>query len=193
MASLEYLRGQGLNRLFKSLCVPAQDLPAVLKTVKAWVGFGPWIAFKVADMINALGLSRVAFDETALALFDTPRQGAHMAWELHGLGEEPESVEAWAVEYVTEGLGGAVAASDPFARFPSLPLAPPAYTEPLGAQEAETVLCKWKAYRSGRYHVGEDVEACRRALERAPKGLLRLDLIGAGEEGKLWRPGDVEL
>jgi hypothetical protein len=42
--------------------------------------------------------------------------------------------------------------------------APPRFDRPCGAAEVETILCKWKSTRGGRYFIGKDIQEVRHAL-----------------------------
>jgi len=148
----------------------ASDLMAA---VRGWVGFGHWISFKVADMVERLGLAQVTFSGADLLLFEAPAKGAEMLHREEGqppLGNQ--GVCDWAVGRVLQELVDLTA--------------PPGHERPLNLQEAETVLCKWKSYRNGRNHVGEDTEACRRGLLRFARNRVCQTLLRAGGKGGLW-------
>lgn len=148
--SVEYLCRRKLVPLFKF--GKESTVAEIMKKVQTWVGFGPWIAFKVADMLERLDLCNVEFDTGAMFLFDSPKQGAELMREMYGKGKDISDVMvgARAVESILARLGNE--------------LAPPRYERKINVQEAETILCKWKSYMNGRYHVGEDIEACQKAL-----------------------------
>lgn len=119
----------------------------LISHVQGWVGFGPWISFKVADMVERLGLAPgLRFDDGDLTLYDSPRRGAAdlAAWE--GKTHSGAGTVDWAVNRILNELG----------HYP----APPSGDRFLGVQEAETILCKWHSYLGGHYEVGEDVRAC---------------------------------
>lgn len=168
--SVEYLQGRGLSELFDSLL---QETTAVgiMSLVQGWVGFGPWISFKVADMLERLGLSKLEFGRDEV-MYESPLEGAKLLYDVERGGEPPTDVGDWAIDAVLQNLGSLKA--------------PPRYERSINAQEVETILCKWKSHMAGRYHVGEDIESCR-------KGLTRFDtptnqrLIESGRKGELWR------
>lgn len=172
--SVNWLRSRGLSELFEPFN-RYTTLPSVIEYVKTWVEFGPWIAFKVADMIEVLGLSQIDFSEAPRFLFDSPRHGAKRLWNEHNSGldpsREPGGVEKWAMDLIVENV----------------PVkAPPRFARLVNYQEAETILCKWDAYMNGRYHIGEDIEACRKALLRYSKCKTSQRLFKAGTTGGLW-------
>lgn len=178
--SVEWLARRGVRELFRPLRLSqAYPLSEVMEYVKTWVGFGPWIAFKVADMLECLGLCRVVFDTGAMSLFDSPRKGAALLWATEHRGRPPVKgeVEGWAVNRILDELS-LIDGKPPFA--------PPRYERPLNCQEAETILCKWKSYRGGHYQIGEDVTGCKRGLLRFPHYSLSQDLHRAGRRSGLW-------
>ena len=168
--SVSYLRYHGIDKLFE----PFEDGMAareVMKEVQKWVGFGPWISFKVADMLERLDLARIVFKSEDVYLFDSPKEGAERMRAELGVGVDDEDLQTWAVETLTE-------------EFRDL-TAPPNHQRLVGPQEAETVLCKWKSYLNGSYRLGEDIESCRNCLLRFAKTKLSQDLLRAGRN-VLW-------
>lgn len=118
--------------------------------------FGPWIAFKMADMCERLLGSRVDFGESSEILFKDPLAGAAMVWDRwRGL---PEGSTAPSIEIgneVIERLGEAF----------SYALAPPTYDRTVNLQEVETILCKIKAHWRGHYPLFNDTREIRRGIE----------------------------
>lgn len=182
--SVAFLEGEGLEGLWKGISGrgewgAASDLIEFVKT--EWVGFGPWIAFKIADMVERLGIAPVRFD-AATAMYDgSPTEAAKLLYAAERPGApapkspaEVRAVSGWAAARVlsSQELTGRAA--------------PPAHDRPLGFQEAETILCKWKSYLGGHYHVGEDVAACKKSLGRFPGCPVAARLYKAGEKGGLW-------
>ena len=149
------------------------DASDVMEIVQEWVGFGPWIAFKVADMLERLGIVRVRFsiDET---MYESPTKAAEMLWSMEG---EPHAgrnnVGEWAVNRILSELAGR-------AKY----MAPPRFERPIGMQEAETILCKWRSHLKGKYHIGEDVQHCRTSL---------LQFSKCGMVQRLYKAGRVHL
>lgn len=169
--SISWLSGRGVYNLFDPLyrCRTVGD---VMKEVQTWVGFGPWISFKVADMLERLDLAKIEFNDGAMFLFDSPQEGARLMWKWNNpMAEIPSNVGPWAVDTL---LG-----------YVSMELAPPGRDRYVNAQEAETILCKWKSYLGGHYHVGEDIEACRAGLLKFSRCRTSQKLLKAGR-GVLW-------
>lgn len=119
---------------------------AITGAVTGWPQFGPWIAFKVADMLERVLGTPIEFSSTIMDLYKDPKEGARMAGEVWDM--EP----AEAVDHLLRSLGDMTA--------------PGATPRPVGIQEVETVLCKWKSARRGHYELGKDTRDHRRELER---------------------------
>jgi len=125
-----------------------QCFKAICDRVKQHRGFGPWIGFKVADMIDRiLGIS-VDFDQAAIFMFKDPVKAVIMLWrQATGYGKEARPKDLPAT------IGQVVATlTDEFKEFK----APPLYDRPVGLQEVETVLCKWKSHMNGHYPLLKD-------------------------------------
>lgn len=151
-------------------------LSVVMKRVKSWYGFGDWIAFKVADMLERLNIQRVQFDDTDTFLFDSPREGADLVFEHYGphttVAADVDNIPEWALAYLHEHLGHLQA--------------PPGKERTLNGQEYETILCKWKSHLSGHYTVGKDVQEVRHGLLRYATCKTSQLLLKAGAKGGLW-------
>ncbi len=174
VASVAWLKDRGLDSLWDPLRVGEASLEEVMAYVRSWRQFGPWIAFKVADMLERLGLCRVEFSTGAMFLFDSPKEGAELLWgtETGDLQGFDASAEEWAVDRILNELGDQ--------------LAPPRYEREINAQEAETILCKWKSHMGGHYRIGEDVEATQKGLLRFPDCEMSHRLLEAGRDACLW-------
>lgn len=189
--SVAFLLSMGVPRLFHPFFQDQTNgvtarAEHVMAEVLAWTGFGPWIAFKAADMLERLGLMKIDFEPTSQIFYKSPREAALLLWDECNPGLDPErepgDVVAWAIGEVLAGLK-----RDPIAdRGTRRGLAPPRYERELNAQEAETILCKWGSYRKGHYHIGEDVKACREGLKRFARSRTAQTLLKAGAKGGLW-------
>lgn len=124
----------------------------VSERVRAVRGFGPWIAFKVADMIERCFGLPVDFTDCSLAFYDEPRKGAALYWR----GDEEAQVSPVEVAHAAERLRRELGNRSTWI--------PPDYTRRVAVQELETIFCKWKSYRHGRYWVGKDIKEIRHAL-----------------------------
>jgi len=120
----------------------------VIKRTKEHHLFGDWIAFKVADMIDrCLGVP-ISFDQATAFMFRDPRESALMYWRQQtkmppeALPRDPEAVITQVVDYLIDYFGET--------------LAPPYMDRPVGLQEVETILCKWKSHLHGHYPLFND-------------------------------------
>lgn len=153
LASVADLKAKGVSALMAPLWLLDHpiDLKWVMDYVQTWRGFGTWISFKVADMLERVGVCDVHFDDTAMFLFDSPREGAHLLAKEENYQGTPESIPQWAVDRVLDHMG--------------VLKAPPAKDRGCNTQEAETILCKWKSHMGGHYELGEDLTALRKGLD----------------------------
>lgn len=152
--------------------------------VLKWRGFGPWIAFKIADMIDRLDIKHVDFTEAEVFMFDTPRQAALML--VRQKLQLPDNAklkdENWAIveasAYLINHFNGH--------------MAPPREERPVGLQEVETILCKYKSHLSGHYPLGKDTREIIEGLhEWAPLSetaqQLLTELTQVQEHATTWR------
>lgn len=153
------LRRDGLDNIFTRLERAAPDYRAVAKEVCSLPQFGPWMAFKVADMLERVCGVPVDFNLGSVTMFDDPKKAALMVWKVKAgfdpysdaiKPKDPERAIREVVEYLIE-------------EYKDLS-APPARDRPVGYQEVETVLCKWKSHMNGHYPVGNDIREIRRGL-----------------------------
>lgn len=120
-------------------------------------GFGPWIAFKIADMVDRLGIAPVNFDQAAVFMFKDPREAALRLWRTKcGLADNavPVRGEDFVINEVVTYL------IDHFKDY----TAPPRHERPVSLQEIETILCKWKSHQNGHYPLFNDVDEIRSGL-----------------------------
>lgn len=121
-------------------------------------GFGPWIAFKIADMRErVLGLA-TDFRDCELGIYKDPRQGAALAWYEHemqvGGSPPPEHLrDPWTYPITDDQLKATV---DHYVKHFRKFKAPPFGDRPVGVQEVETIFCKYKSHRKGHYPPGKD-------------------------------------
>ena len=133
----------------------------VTKAVKEHTLFGPWIAFKIADMVDRVLGIPVDFEQAHVFMFKDPTKAAIMLWryKLYAgdqsyLKVQPKDQGAAikeVVDYLTK-------------QFSDLK-APPLYDRPIGLQEVETVLCKWKSHMNGHYPLNNDIDEINEGLE----------------------------
>ncbi len=112
----------------------------VIDAVSKWPQFGPWIGFKAADMLERCAGFRIKFSSDICLLYKEPRAALDLLNKV-----DPSQELARLTRH--------------FGQFP----APPANDRRCGYQEVETVLCKWKAQKTG-YRIGKDTRELRHAL-----------------------------
>lgn len=129
----------------------------VMKRVREHFQFGPWIGFKVADMTERVLGTPVDFTNAEVFMFDDPKKAALLLWRLsQGLPanakpkDEPRVLEL-VVHYLVTSFSHC--------------LAPPRLDRPIGLQEAETILCKWKSHLNGHYPLHNDITEIRAGLQ----------------------------
>ena len=133
----------------------------IMTYVRDWPMFGPWIAFKAADMLERCAGVPVKFDPDIALMYDEPRRALDILSE-------------GAFEVADDGTGITTGIQprdwdrrkwyDVLSMYFRKHLAPPARDRTCGPQEVETVLCKWKSYMGGHYHIGKDIHDHRGAL-----------------------------
>lgn len=129
------------------------------KRVMSHVLFGPWISYKVGDMIERLSLAPVVFQEED-AMYEEPTKGAILAYDSWAaepgriLNADVKTPE-FKVRHTLDRL------SRHFEQF----TAPPRMERPIGLQEIETILCKWKSHMGGHYPLGNDITEIRHGLK----------------------------
>lgn len=170
------LRSHGLtcDELIEGLRggVEEPTLETVTGRVTEWGGFGPWIAFKVADMIERLGIFPVSFSPMdVFKMFDAPRKGAELMAEKYGphRGSTPY---LWAYNQIIRQLGTLKA--------------PPRFERRINIQEVETVLCKWKSHMNGHYPPGNDIEEIHKGLLRYQDCTYASVMLASGQRLGWW-------
>lgn len=134
---------------------PALTVSDVFNRVKAHNGFGPWIAFKVCDMLErVVGIRMLGFEDFHLGVFKDPVEGARRC------------AERWGWKYSNNQSNDQLrdVINVLKKQFKSYK-APPRFDRPIGLQEAETILCKWKSHLNGHYPMGKDTKEIIHTLE----------------------------
>lgn len=119
--------------------------------------FGPWIAFKVCDMLDRLGIVEIDFDQAAVFMFDDPVKSALMLWreKLQLAPTVQPKDQTLVINEVVKHL------TDHFKAYS----APPRHERAVALQEIETILCKWKSHRNGHYPLFNDIDEIRHGLQ----------------------------
>lgn len=116
------------------------------KRVQSHHGFGGWATFKLADLIDRLGLAPVNFAYEDVVIYKDPVEAAKRLFRERYPVPEGAEVKDAAVKDVFNYL---------IKHFED-EAAPPLYDRPIGLQEVETVLCKYKSHLNGRYPLYND-------------------------------------
>ena len=111
--------------------------------------FGPWIAFKICDMMERVLERKVDFSGCDLFFYKDPLRGAELAAAHLGLATPTE-----AVYHLLKVFGKQKA--------------PPDYKRRINLQEIETILCKYKSHLNGHYPIGKDTHEVGHALKQFP-------------------------
>jgi hypothetical protein len=120
------------------------DFGNITRRVQAIPQCGPWIAFKVADMIDRCLGTPVDFSNCHLSIYKEPVKGA----ALIAYGDQNFPISRKIVISVYNDL------VEEFKHFD----APPFYDRPVGLAEVETIACKYKSHVNGHYPVGKDIK-----------------------------------
>lgn len=124
--------------------------------VQTWTQFGPWIAFKVCDMAQAVVGVELDLTGANLAIYAEPAKAAKIWWDQ----QNPNSTfthlgyKSYFLNEALTFLEGQFCAQ----------MAPPHYRRKLNVFEYETILCKWKSHLNGHYPVGHDTEEIAKGL-----------------------------
>jgi len=124
----------------------ASDVLQLIQQVKQWPMFGPWVAFKAADIIGRTlpdpGRKRFRMGTDLVLMYDSPRAALNLVASTGAIQE------VW-YELLTH-----------FETYP----APPWLERGCGPEEVETVLCKYGSMKTGHYYVGKDIAEQRHHL-----------------------------
>lgn len=146
---VSYLIGENdtsQSRTFKEVCARARE----------HLIFGPWIGFKIADMLDRVLGVPVDFDEAAIFMFKDPVKAVVMLWQQKtGYTGKAKPKDLNSVIHQTVAW-----LTDEFKEFK----APPLYDRPVDLQEVETILCKWKSHMNGHYPLLKDSTEIKAAV-----------------------------
>ena len=132
--------------LVETLIEPGGELKFVIHRLSVLPQFGPWIAFKLCDIGERVLEAPIVFPQSLdNSLYVSP------LFTVRTLAEEesvrPEVIWDRALHY--------------FSTFS----APPRHERGCGAQEIETIFCKYGSYLKGHYYVGKDVKEVSHSLK----------------------------
>lgn len=143
---------------------------AVSRAARTHRGFGPWIAFKIADMAERVLDVDVDFSACELGIYKDPRQGAAVAYlEALGAGSliHPDGFvghhdEPWNYPIADRDLR---TTCDYYVKQFKTYKAPPAKDRRVNIQEVETIFCKYKSHLKGHYPLGKDTHEVAHGLD----------------------------
>lgn len=139
----------------------------VSERVQSVPQFGPWIAFKVADLLERVLEAPVNFDDCELGIYSEPRKGAALLF--HGDAELKITDED--LNYICNLIR-----LDPKIKCLK---APPSDNRKINVQEVETILCKYKSHVNGHYPPGKDTHEVIHGLETGNWGSTAKKLLRA--------------
>lgn len=131
--------------IIKWLVGDEAEFSRIMERAQKLPQFGPWIAFKVADMLERC--SDIVIEPAPMELvmmYREPAEGLRLAADLSGLSQDE------ALEVIQDGLKDLIA---------------PGGVRACMFQEIETCLCKWKSHQGGHYNIGDDIRSHRKELE----------------------------
>ena len=135
-----------------------RTMTAISKRVQTHVGFGPWIGFKVADMIDRVLDIRVSFSNAEVFMFKDPEKAAWMLWDQRVAGKYPPKTKFKRVVVMNQ-------ITSYLENYFRNHAAPPFGDRPVNIQEVETILCKWKSHQNGHYPLNNDIDDITKGTE----------------------------
>lgn len=136
------------------LCDGALDVKSVVARAREHYLFGSWIAFKVADMLDAVWGASVVQDDLTVFLYDTPRQSIVEKWkakEIPITATDESTALVKAMEWLRRELRES--------RIPHKPGQSPDWFS------LETVWCKHLSHMHGHYPLGKDITEITHGLQ----------------------------
>jgi hypothetical protein len=125
----------------------------VMKKVESHYLYGRWIGFKIADLLDRVVGHPVSFDSSAIFMFDDPTKAANILYARRVLKIQDHTKVKTRLN--AKGLEDVITwMKEQFKGH----LAPPLMDRPIGLQECETILCKWKSHLNGHYPDYNDID-----------------------------------
>lgn len=125
--------------------------------------FGPWMSFKICDMTDRVLGIPVDFSQANVFMFKDPVKAALATYKLKsGFSLEDAFSDKVKVKNESQAIDEVVGyLTKHFAD----QLAPPLFDRPVGLQEVETILCKWKSHMNGHYPLNNDIDEINDGLQ----------------------------
>jgi len=127
----------------------AITLENVVERVVTWPMFGPWIGWKITDMLERVMRVPIAFDDYEDFVIDEVLKSIELI--------EPGASTRDLMERLEREFSG----------YP----APPWHERSVNCQEVETIMCKFKAHCHGHYPPGKDTVEVGHSLKAYPGSL----------------------
>lgn len=159
---LNGLEGYGGPEKIVNAMTNHYDFQSIASAVEGFTGFGPWMAWKVADMAERVLCYDVDFSNSEIGIYKDPVMGA--AFIL--TGDKSYDISSEELASVVDDMESQL----------SHLKAPPYYDRPINIQEIETVLCKYKAHCYGFYPLGNDTHHIHKGFEKRDWGDLAEEL-----------------
>jgi len=135
------------ENLIAELIEPGGELSEVMVRLRGLPQFGPWIAFKLADIGERVLIAPINFPSILdHSLYASPLFTIRLLAAQEGI--TPEEIWNRTLSH--------------FEQFQ----APPRYERNCNSQETETIFCKYGSYLKGHYHLGKDLKEIGRSLKR---------------------------
>lgn len=137
-----------------------QPFAEVAARAKGLPLFGPWIAFKVCDMLDRLGIAPIDFDKASVFMFADPVKAALRLWRAHeNLPDNAEPKDEATKHLIIDNVVAHL--TEHFKAH----TAPPRHERPVALQEIETILCCWKSHMNGHYPLYNDMTEINAGLK----------------------------
>ena len=163
------------GKVLEYLCLET-EAKGVKNKVESFYGFGLWIAWKVPDMIDRLGIQPITFYQTDLGwMFSASIKGAKLVATEELGGEQPTLIDTL------------ISSHRYLIKYLSSRSAPPLFDRGIGVQETETIFCKWKSHMNGHYPVGKDSIEIRHSLLRYARSRTAQSLLRVMRQEGLWK------
>ena len=144
--------------MIDTLCAVAdetKEYEPVAEAVKEHYLFGPWMAFKIVDMIERVLSIPINFENSHVFMFSTPVKGALLVYDTYLADRKPIQDNAEKIEVTVEYM------QEVFGEY----WAPPRSGRRINIQEIETILCKWKSHMGGHYPLNNDIDEIHEGLK----------------------------
>lgn len=150
-----FIYGDHTNAKARKVIGQAMPFSTVRDRVLSLPQFGPWMAFKVADMGERVLGYKIDFSDCDLEMYRDPVKGA----ALVRYGDPNKKIGP-------KGIRQALArCKKRFGGMPAPPVVDGVWARMCSLQEFETVLCKYKSHFNGHYKPGKDWKEIRAALK----------------------------